>query len=116
LHYICFNSKNLQVFYDLDRFNSTDMKKERATRGSAEGYLTLVNTRHPLARLLSAWHDKFRKGHPWMKYIEKMYGNILKKLEKRDMTLEKFTYSFEAFMELGQATYVVVIPVEDDCF
>jgi len=51
-----------------------------------------------------------------MKYIEKMYGNILKKLEKRDMTLEKFTYSFEAFMELGQATYVVVIPVEDDCF
>lgn len=93
-----------EVFYDLDRFNSTDMKKERATRGSAEGYLTLVNTRHPLARLLSAWHDKFRKGHPWMKYIEKMYGNILKKLEKRDMTLEKFTYSFEAFMELAAAS------------
>ena len=105
------------MFYDLDRFNSTDMKKERAIRGSSEGYLTLVNTRHPLARLLSAWHDKFRKGHPWMKYIEKMYGNILKKLEKRDMTLEKFTYSFEAFMELGKAhLYFAISPVRLYCF
>ena len=27
-----------EVFYDLDRFNSTDMKKERATRSSSLGY------------------------------------------------------------------------------
>lgn len=67
-----------EVFYDLDRFNSTDMKKERATRSSSSGYLTMVNSRHPMARLLSAWHDKFRKGHPWMKYIEKRYGPILR--------------------------------------
>ena len=26
-----------EVFYDLDRFNSTDMRKERASRGSAQG-------------------------------------------------------------------------------
>ena len=69
-----------------DRFNSTDMRKEREIRSSSNGYLTMINTRHPLARLLSAWHDKFRKGHPWMKFIEKRYGDILSKLERRDMT------------------------------
>ena len=26
-----------EVFYDLDRFNSTDMRKERASRGSTQG-------------------------------------------------------------------------------
>jgi len=93
-----------EVFYDLDRFNSTDMKKERATRSSSSGYLTMVNSRHPMARLLSAWHDKFRKGHPWMKYIEKRYGPILRMLERRDMALEKYSYSFEAFMELAAAS------------
>ena len=30
-----------EVFYDLDRFNSTDMRKERAMRGSGQGYLTM---------------------------------------------------------------------------
>ena len=64
----------------------------------------MVNTRHPLARLLSAWHDKFRKGHPWMKFIEQKYGEILRVLERRDMTLEKYAYSFESFMELSAAS------------
>ena len=93
-----------EVFYDLERFNSTDMRKERMIRGSQQGYLTMVNTRHPLARLLSAWHDKFRKGHPWLKFIESKYGDILKILERRDMTLEKYAYSFESFMELAAAS------------
>ena len=93
-----------EVFYDLERFNSTDMRKERMIRGSKQGYLTMVNTRHPLARLLSAWHDKFRKGHPWLKFIESKYGDILKILERRDMTLEKYAYSFESFMELAAAS------------
>ena len=39
-----------------------------------------------------------------MKYIEKRYGPILRMLERRDMALEKYSYSFEAFMELAAAS------------
>ena len=31
-----------EVFYDLDRFNSTDMRKERASRGSTQGNLLVT--------------------------------------------------------------------------
>ena len=47
-----------------------------------------VNVRHPMSRLLSAYRDKFRKGHPWMRIIEPKFGKFLEKLERKDMSLE----------------------------
>ena len=41
-----------------------------------------------MSRLLSAWRDKFRKGHPWMRIIEPKFGKFLEKLETKDMSLE----------------------------
>jgi len=41
-----------------------------------------------MSRLLSAWRDKFRKGHPWMRIVEPKFGKFLEKLERKDMTLE----------------------------
>ena len=38
------------------------------------------------------------------KFIESKYGEILRILERRDMTLEKYAYSFESFMELAAAS------------
>jgi len=64
-------------------------------------YFTAMNVRHPLARLYSAWRDKFRKEHPWMVYIQrKPYSKYLDILERRDMTNEDYVYSFEAFAEV----------------
>ena len=86
------------------------MTADREKRGSHNGYLTMVNwfvtfknmcstnifqinVRHPLSRLLSAWRDKFRKGHPWMRIIEPKFGKFLEKLERKDMSLE-VSYQF----------------------
>ena len=93
-----------EVYYDLDRFPKIGMTAERNIRGSDQGYLTMINVRHPLSRLLSAWRDKFRKGHPWMKIIEPKFGEVLEKLERKNMTNETYAYSFEAFLELAAAS------------
>ena len=61
--------------------------------------MTFLTVRHPLARLYSAWHDKFRKGHPWMKPIGKLYGAILQNFETKDMSLEEYTFSFEVSLD-----------------
>ena len=64
--------------------------------------------RHPFSRLISAWRDKFRNKHPWFIYVEKNYGPVLRRLERRDMTGEDYEISFEAFVE-----YVAL--TESDC-
>jgi len=93
-----------EIFYDLDRFPKVNMMPERSKRGSAQGYMTMVNVRHPMSRLLSAYRDKFRKGHPWMRIIEPKFGKFLEKLERKDMSLELYEYSFDAFLELAAAS------------
>lgn len=93
-----------EIFYDLDRFPKVNMIGERSLRSSKQGYLTMVNVRHPMSRLLSAWRDKFRKGHPWMRIIEPKFGKFLEKLETKDMSLELYEYSFDAFLELASAS------------
>ena len=65
--------------------------------------MTFLTVRHPLARLYSAWRDKFRKGHPWMKPIGKMYGAYLTSFETKDMTLEEYTFSFEVSLFSARA-------------
>ena len=77
-----------EIFYDLDRYPKIGMGKDRSTRGPSNGYLTMVNVRHPFSRLLSAYRDKFRKGHPWMKIVEPKFGFVLKKFEKKNMEVE----------------------------
>ena len=44
-------------------------------RQGKEGYFTMISVRHPLARLYSAWKDKFRIGHPWFVYIKERFGH-----------------------------------------
>jgi len=36
-------------------------------------WMSLMTVRHPMARLYSAWKDKFRKGQPWLKVIEHQF-------------------------------------------
>lgn len=63
-----------------------------------------MSIRHPLARLYSAWHDKCRKDHPWLKYIKRFYGKYLDVLEQKNMTEENYAYSFDALAELVALT------------
>ena len=89
------STKKLPVIY---------LSISRAERSSKDGYMTMMTVRHPLTRLHSAWRDKFRKNHPWMNFINKMFGPFLQALETHDMTFEPYEYSFEAFLELVAAT------------
>lgn len=86
----------------VDRFPNKvkDVTEYRRGRGPEDGYMTFMPVRHPLARLYSAWKDKFRKGHLWLKNIEKYFGEYLKDFETQDMTDEVYEYSFEAFLEV----------------
>ena len=77
-----------------------DVTEYRRGRAPEDGYMTFMPVRHPLARLYSAWKDKFRKGHLWLKNIEKAIGEYLRDFETQDMTNEIYEYSFEAFLEV----------------
>lgn len=77
-----------------------EVTEYRRGRTPEDGYMTFMPVRHPLARLYSAWKDKFRKGHLWLKNIEKAIGEYLKDFETQDMTNEIYEYSFEAFLEV----------------
>lgn len=94
------------VWYGLDHFpnHAKEVKQFRKGKSPDDGYMTFVTVRHPLSRLYSAWKDKFRSGHPWMKPIRKMFGAFLNDLETKDMTDELYEYSFEAFLELVAIT------------
>ena len=72
----------------------------RRGRAPEDGYMTFIPVRHPFARLYSAWKDKFRKGHLWLKHIEKSWGEYLRDFETQNMEKEVYQYSFEAFLEL----------------
>ncbi|CBY18568.1 unnamed protein product [Oikopleura dioica] len=67
-------------------------------------WMSLMTVRHPMARLYSAWKDKFRKGQPWLKVIEHQFKYYLLRLEQNDMSASKYEYSFEAFVELVALT------------
>ena len=60
----------------------------------------MQTVRHPLARIYSAWKDKFRKSEPWVKYIKTNFGEYFSILERTDMSQSDYAYSFEAFVEL----------------
>ena len=94
------------IWYGVDRFptQTDELTQFRKLRTSAQGYMTMMTVRDPLARLYSAWKDKFRNKNGWMKYIEKEYGPFLKNLETHDMSVEQHEYSFEAFLELVAIT------------
>ena len=70
-------------------------------RSGGDGYFTMMSVRHPLARLHSAWRDKFRKGHPCFVHIKKKFGDYLDLFETKNMTDEPYEVSFEAFLELA---------------
>ena len=44
--------------------------------------------RHPLARIYSAWKDKFCNNHLWLKFITIRFGQFLNILERKNMTNE----------------------------
>lgn len=64
----------------------------------------MINVRHPLGRLYSAWRDKFRNGHSYMPIIRDRFGKYLDLFERKNMTRRKHEYSFEAFVELAALT------------
>ena len=59
----------------------------------------MMSVRHPLARLYSAWKDKFRNDHPWYKFLNNKFGIYFQQLERKNMTDEPYEVSFEAFLE-----------------
>ena len=77
-----------------------EVTEYRRGRAPEDGYMTFIPVRHPFARLYSAWKDKFRKGHLWLKNIEKSWGEYLRDFETQNMEKEVYQYSFEAFLEL----------------
>lgn len=62
-------------------------------------YTKLMNVRHPFARLLSAWHQKFHKDFHRLKMYVRKYGRTeIEKYEPYNSEKEN-VYSFEAFLQ-----------------
>ena len=53
--------------------NAWLLEEQVKTKTGDHGWMSLMTVRHPMARLYSAWKDKFRKGQPWLKVIEKQF-------------------------------------------
>ena len=62
-----------------------------------EHYTKMINTRHPFARLLSAWHNKFAKKFNSKRYV-RQYGAKIAKF-KDDNIPETHLYSFKQFIQ-----------------
>jgi len=61
-------------------------------------FTKLMNVRHPFARLLSAWHQKFHKNfHNLVKYVRKFGRTEIEKYEDYNDEGEN-VYSFGAFL------------------
>ena len=58
----------------------------------------MINVRHPFARLLSAWRQKFRRDHWNLKAYVRNYGAAISKFEKINYENEN-VFSFRAFLE-----------------
>ena len=74
---------------------SEPLDEFRKGRSGRDGYFTMISVRHPMARLHSAWKDKFRNNHAWFKYINLKFGSYLKLLERKDMSKDPYEISFE---------------------
>lgn len=83
----------------LPRF-AAQLDEHIRSRQGKDDYFTMITVRHPFARLHSAYKDKFRNKHPWMKYIRGKFGTYLDAMETEDMENEDYEYSFRAFLEL----------------
>lgn len=65
---------------------------------SRREYTKLMNVRHPFARLLSAWHQKFHKNfHNLKKYVRQFGRPEIEKYERYNEEAEN-VYSFGAFL------------------
>jgi hypothetical protein len=53
--------------------NAWLLEDQVKTKTGELGWMSLMTVRHPMARLYSAWKDKFRKGQPWLKVIEHQF-------------------------------------------
>ena len=56
-----------------------------------------MNTRHPFARLLSAWNNKFAKSFKPKRYV-RQYGAKISKFHEDKIT-ETHHYSFKQFVQ-----------------
>ena len=70
---------NKEIYYDwayTERMakNAIMMAEQVEPKVGELGWITLMTVRHPMARLYSAWNDKFRKGHPWLTPINYLFG------------------------------------------
>ena len=62
----------------------------------ASSYARLVNTRHPFARLLSGWRQKFERSFHNAELYLKRYGRKIAKYE--DTVPESHHFSFKQFL------------------
>lgn len=83
-------------------FNQIPRMKDKSQRiidqlDSRGDFTKLMNVRHPFARLLSAWHQKFHKNfHNLVKYV-RQFGSKIEKYEDYNDEGEN-VYSFGAFL------------------
>ena len=78
-----------------------EAKKEVLKRFNDPSYTKVLNVRHPLSRLRSAWSEKFRRDFAGNSYFMENYGNVIK--EKFDNGTypipEDYSVSLEAFLD-----------------
>jgi len=89
-----------EIFTQLPRISKKNKEDEIPAKiAERSDYLKLINVRHPFARLLSAWHQKFHRNfHNLKKYVRQFGRPEIEKFE--DFNDENETvYSFEAFIK-----------------
>ena len=78
-----------------------EAKKEILKRFNDPSYTKVLNVRHPLSRLVSAWGDKFKRTKDEISFWMKNYGNFInEKFGKGTYPIpEDYLVSLEAFLD-----------------
>jgi len=84
-----------QVFHEIPRVLKEKKSLEESLEDASE-YTRLVNTRHPFARLLSGWRQKFEKTFYNAPLYVKRYGRKI--LKFNDEAPDSHHYSFKQFL------------------
>ena len=78
-----------------------EAKKEVLKRFNDPSYTKVLNVRHPLSRLRSAWSDKFRRSGDEISFFMENYGNFInEKFGNGTYPIPKdYSVSLEAFLD-----------------
>ena len=76
--------RNLQYYIQSKNLGEEQAKLEILKRFNNPEYLKWINVRHPFARLVSAWRDKFKKTVSGELYWMRKYGKFIEAKFERD--------------------------------